>query len=110
MGRFITTTGTASVVIRAVSSNYNAEVNDRILADSSAGAFTITLPINAVLLEGDQVQIIDVGNAFNTNNVTVARNGSFILGAADDLAIDVNGAIVTLLYTGNTYGWVLTSS
>lgn len=110
MGRFITTTGTASAVIREVNSNYNAEVNDRILANSSTAAFTITLPINASVLEGDQLQIIDVGNSFNTNNVTISRNGSLILGAADNLTIDVNGAIITLLYTGNTYGWVLTSS
>lgn len=110
MGRFITTTGTASVTTVEATSNYSAEVNDRILANSASGAFTITLPTNASLLDGDLIQIIDVGGAFSTNNVTVGRNGSLIQGSGADLTLDVNGAIVTLLFTGNTYGWVITSS
>lgn len=110
MGRYITTTGTASPVLREISSNYTAEVNDRMLINSSGGAFTVTLPANASLLQGDQIQLIDVGNSLQTNNVVVARNGSLILGAADDLTLDINGAIVTMLYTGSTYGWVMTST
>ena len=110
MGRFITTTGTASVVTVEASSNYNAAVNDRILCDSSSAGFTVTLPANASLLDGDQIQIIDVGGAFATYNVIFGRNGSLINGAGDDLTLDVNGALVTLLFTGNTYGWVITSS
>lgn len=110
MGRYITTTGTASPVLREVSTNYTAEVNDRMLINSSGGAFTVTLPANASLLQGDQIQLIDVGNSLQTNNVVVARNGSLILGAADDLTLDINGAIVTMLYTGSTYGWVMTST
>ena len=110
MGRFITTTGTASVVTVEANSAYNASVNDRILCDSTSTAFAVTLPANASLLDGDQVQIIDVGGAFNTNNVTIGRNGSLIQGTGADLVLDVGGAIVTLLFTGNTYGWVITSS
>lgn len=110
MGRYITTTGTASPVLREVSTNYTAEVNDRMLINSSGGAFTVTLPANASLLQGDQIQLIDVGNSLQTNNVVVARNGSLILGSADDLTLDINGAIVTMLYTGSTYGWVMTST
>lgn len=110
MGRFLTTTGTANVVTVEATANYSASVNDRVLCDSSGGAFTITLPANASLLDGDQVQIIDVGGAFSTNNVTVGRNGSLIQGAGADLTLDINGALVTLLFTGNTYGWVITSS
>lgn len=110
MGRFITTTGTANVVTVTATTTYSANVNDRVLCDSTTSAFTVTLPANAGLLEGDQVQLIDVGGAFNTNNVTVGRNGSLIQEAGADLVLDVNGAIVTLLFTGNTYGWVITSS
>jgi hypothetical protein len=39
----------------------------------------------------------------------VARNSSLINGAADNLTIDLNGAIVTLIYTGATYGWIVGS-
>ena len=110
MGRYITTTGTAAVVIRSVNANYTAQVNDRILADSSGGVFTITLPLNVNLIEGDTLQIIDVTNSFSASSVTLARNGSLIQGAADDLVVDVSGTVLTLLYTGNTYGWIVTSS
>lgn len=107
MGRYISTTGTAGIVIREVSTTYQAVVNDRILANSSAGAFTITLPLNASLLNNDTIQIIDVGNSASTNNITVARNGSLINGAADNLTIDLSQAIVTLIYTGVTNGWIV---
>jgi len=110
MGRYISTTGTASTVLREISSAYNAEVNDRIIADSTGGAFTITLPANSSLLINDTLQIIDAAGGANSNNITVGRNGSLINGDADDLVIDVNGAIITLLYTGANYGWVITSS
>ena len=107
MGRYISTTGTAGIVIREVTTTYQAVVNDRILANSSAGAFTITLPLNASLLNNDTIQIIDVGSAAGTNNITVSRNGSLINGAADNLTIDLNQAIVTLIYTGVTNGWIV---
>lgn len=110
MGRYITTTGTLAPVLRNVTTTYTAEVNDRILADTSAGAFTITLPANASLVVGDQLQIIDVTSSFSTNNLTLARNSSKILSGTDDLVLDVDGSVITLLYTGATYGWVLTSA
>lgn len=107
MGRYITTTGTAGVTTRNVSGNYSAAVNDRLLVDTSGGAYTITLPANATLLVDDTIQIIDIANNAGTNNITVARNGSEINNAADNLTIDVNGAIVTLIYSGSTYGWII---
>jgi hypothetical protein len=107
MGRYISTTGTAGIVIREVTTTYQAVVNDRILANSSAGAFTITLPLSTSLLSNDTIQIIDVGNSAATNNITVARNGALINGAADNLTIDLNQAIVTLIYTGAGTGWIV---
>ena len=106
MGRYITTTGTAGTVVRTATTTFSATVNDRILATSTAGAFTITLPAVLTLLENDVIQIIDIGGASATNNITVARNGALINGAADDLIIDLNNTVVTLIYTGGTYGWV----
>ncbi len=107
MGRYISTTGTAGVSTKIVSTTHQAAVNERILANSSSGTFTITLPANASLLVNDTIQIIDANSSFQTNNVTVARNSSLIQGAADDLTLDLNGAIVTLIYTGSTYGWIV---
>jgi|TARA_B100001013_G_scaffold80600_2_gene43540 hypothetical protein len=107
MGRYISTTGTAGAVTREVSTTYAALVNDRILADSTGGAFTITLPANAGLLINDTIQIIDATSQTGVNAITVGRNGSLIQGVAEDLTVDLPGAIMTMVYTGATYGWIL---
>lgn len=107
MGRFITETGTASTVVREVSTTYNAVVNDRILADTSSAAFTVTLPATATLLVNDTIQIIDVTGSFATNALTLGRNGSLIQGSAEDLDLDLNGASITIMYSGTTYGWIV---
>ena len=110
MGRYITTTGTSGFTLRTVTTTFSASVNDRILATSAGGAFTITLPATASLLENDMIQIIDVGGVAQTYNITIARNGSLIQGVADDLVLDLNNATITLIYTGATYGWVYTAA
>lgn len=113
MGRYITTTGTAGSTLRNVNSatvtSYQAIVNDRILVSTTSAAVTITLPVNATVLDNDTLQIIDVGGNAGTNNITVIRNGSLIGGLADNLTIDLGGTITTLIYCGPTYGWVVAS-
>lgn len=106
MGRYITTTGTAANVVRTVSSTYSAQVNDRIICTS--GGFTITLPVSTSLLENDTIQIIDATGVFGTSNVTVARNGAKIQNLNEDLTLNVNNACVTLVYSGASYGWLIT--
>lgn len=106
MGRYITTTGTAQNVTRTVGTAYAAQVNDRIIC--STGGFTITLPATATLVENDTIQIIDATGVAGTSNITVARNGSKIQNLSEDLTINVNNACVTLVWTGATYGWLIT--
>jgi hypothetical protein len=111
MGRYISTTPTAGSALRVdVTSNYSAVANDRILADTSGGAFTITLPADTDVIAGDVVQIIDISGTSGTNAITVGRNGSNIQSAAEDLTIDVNNTVVTLTYANATYGWIVTGS
>jgi hypothetical protein len=110
MGRYITTTGTSGAVIVEASGALTARVNDRILADTSGAAFTITLPANASLVKGDTIQIVDVTGSFGTNNCTIARNGSKIQNLTEDLTLNINNAVVTIMYSGANYGWVLLSS
>lgn len=107
MGRYITTIGTAGTTTREISTTFSASVNDRILANTASSGYTVTLPANASLLVSDTIQIIDISNNASSNNLTIGRNGSKINGANEDLTIDVNGAIVSLIYTGTTYGWVV---
>ena len=106
MGRYLTTTGTARVTDRIVSTTFSAAANDRIYC--VAGGFTITLPASP--LDGDTIQVIDVISAFGSSNVTIARNGQLINGAALNLTCDVPGTALTLVYSGVTYGWIITGS
>jgi hypothetical protein len=71
-----------------------------IIADTTGGSFTVTLP--ATPATGAQVSIVDGAN-WSTNNLTVARNGSTIEGLAEDLLLDISGASVHLVYDGTTW-------
>ena len=74
-----------------------------IAADTSGGAFTLTLPLNPS--NGDAVDIFDFSETFDTNPLTIARNGQPIESLNENLVCNVEGAYFTLIYTGATRGW-----
>ena len=87
---------------------YTAVNNDQLLIDTSGGGIsssvTVTLPASPAI--GNEVTFIDSGNNFSSNNLTIARNGSNILGAASNLVVSANGSAFTLVYVNATRGWV----
>jgi hypothetical protein len=89
---------------RAISSVETVQPGAQILADTSGGTLTITLPASPAL--GDEVSFIDSDYTFDTNAFTVGRNGSNIAAAAADLVVNTEGAGFTLVYSGDaTTGW-----
>jgi len=68
-------------------------------ADCSSSAITLTLP--ATPTQGDYIKFI--GDNWETNNLTLARNGSTIEGDAEDLIVDVNDVTIDLIYDGATW-------
>ena len=82
-------------------SNYTASNKDGILANTSGGAFTVTLPASPTT--GMQVFIADAYDSWATNNLTVDRNGSTIEGLAENLICDISGVSVQLVYTDTTW-------
>jgi hypothetical protein len=80
--------------------NVTAADKSGIIADTTGGSFTVTLP--ATPSTGFQVSIVD-GADWSVNNLTVARNGSTIEGAAEDLVLDIGGASVHFVYDGTTW-------
>jgi hypothetical protein len=86
-----------------VSSARTLEAADLIAADTSGGAFTLTLPLNPS--NGDAVDIFDFSETFDTNPLTIARNGSRIESLEENLVCNVEGAYFTLIYTGSARGW-----
>lgn len=83
-----------------ITSARNAINGDGIFADTSGGAFTVTLPASPNA--GDNIAVFDLGDASN-NNITVARNGETIDGLAEDFTIDENHGNVRFIYTGTTW-------
>jgi len=83
--------------------NYTMINGDRLLCDTSSSAFTITLPQTPTI--SNEIEIIDLSGDFDTNNLTVSRNGSNIMGLAQDLICDVADARILLTYTNSTEGW-----
>jgi hypothetical protein len=83
--------------------NYTAANNQGVQTNTTGGAFTVTLPTSPAV--GNIVIVIDALGTWGTNNLTVGRASQNIAGLAEDLVCDINGATVTLVYTGATYGW-----
>ena len=85
--------------------NFNANVGEGYFVNTSAGAIIATLPGSPVL--GDFISFIDYAGTFDTNNLTVARNGKNIQGTAADLTVATERAGFTLVYVDTTQGWLL---
>jgi len=89
-------------------STYTAVNGDQLLINTSGSgigtAVTINLPTSPAI--GNEVTFIDSGNAFASNNLTIGRNSSNILGSASDLVVSANGAAFTLVYVNATRGWI----
>ena len=84
---------------------YTAFAGDKIFANTSGGAFTITLPASPTV--GDEIRFVDVNNTFDTNNLTVGRNSEKIDGTTADLTVATEGAAFALVYSGSSFGWKL---
>jgi collagen type VII alpha len=80
---------------------YTAVNRDLIVANTSSAAFTITLPASPST--GFSVSFADPVGIWESNNLTVSRNGSTIEGSASDLILDVNNVRVDLVYDGTTW-------
>lgn len=83
------------------SANYTLQNNEGVLSNTALGAFTITLPASPSA--GNQVVVADSYGSWDSNNLTIARNGSTIENLADNLICDISGASLQLVYTGNTW-------
>ena len=86
-----------------VTANVTVIPGDQILANTTGGVFTVTLPASPAV--GDEVVIVDARGTFGTNNLTVARNGEPINTGTSDLILSTNGQAITLVYVDATRGW-----
>jgi len=85
-------------------SPYTAVAGAQILANTTTSTITVTLPSAAST--GDEVTITDSYGTFQSNNLTVDRNGLKINGGTSNLTLSNNGQSLTLVYVDATRGWV----
>ena len=76
--------------------------------NTTSGPFTVTLPLSPSA--GDVIGVADYAKTFDTDALTLGRNGSNIAGEATDAVIGTEGIAVTLVYVDVTKGWIVTDS
>jgi len=72
--------------------------------DASIGNITLTLPPSPE--DGDEIGIstIDI-----SNYILLSRNGKKIFGLEEDIELDRVGIGFSIVYSGDTYGWTITT-
>ena len=72
--------------------------------NTTAGTITVNLAAGTA---GDSVAMADYAATWQTNNVTVAANGTEKIGGVDaDVTLSTEGQAVTFVYIDGTQGWV----
>ena len=84
--------------------SFNAVAGNAYPVNTTSGAITVTLPASPTA--GQAVQITDYAGTFNTNNCTIARNGSNINGLAQNSTMTYPRESVALVYIDATQGWI----
>ena len=97
------TGGTAWQTVKT--GNFTASASEGYFVNTTSGAITATLPASRT--QGDEVSFIDYAGTFDTNNLTIGRNGKPIQGDASDLTVATERAGLTLVFVDNTQGWLL---
>ena len=106
--------GLNAITTSGILANYKQEINLEISSNTTlvtgyryfvntSAARTLTLPANPSV--GQDIIIIDATGTAGTNNITVNSNSNKVNGTVQNVTIDVDGAAVSFIYTGETYGW-----
>ncbi len=96
-------TGTVDWDTTAKTASFTAVSGNGYFVNTTSGAITVTLPASPS--SGDIIAIADYANTWQTNNVTVARNGSLINGLANNYIGSTEGISLTFVYVDGTRGW-----
>jgi hypothetical protein len=88
----------------AKTSPFTAVSQKGYFVNTTSGGITVTLPASPSA--GDIVAVKDYANTFDSNALTVGRNGSKIAGLCNDAVFNVEGGSISLVYVDATRGWL----
>ena len=86
-----------------VNTTYTAAAFQTCWCNTSGGGFTVTLPGSPN--KGDTIRFFDVAKTFDSNNLTIGRNGKPIMGDSSDMTVNTEGAAFDLVFYDNSSGW-----
>jgi len=81
--------------------DFNAVSGRRYGVDTSSNIVIATLP--ATPASGDAIFFADGGGNYDTNKLTLARNGNTIMGSATDMDVTTNNQSFGVFYNGTTW-------
>lgn len=97
-------TGTVDWCTTAKTAPFTAVSGNGYFVNTTSGAVTVTLPASPSA--GDIVSIKDYANTFDTNNLTLCRNGSKISGGCVNALVSTEGQSISMVYVDATRGWL----
>lgn len=86
--------------VQTISSNTTAVKNT--LYVLTAHSIHLTLPASPA-----NTDLVAVTNMSNSINCVISRNNEKIMGLAENMNVDSVGASFTMVFSGNSYGWIV---
>jgi hypothetical protein len=86
-----------------ISTSTNVTAGGNYFVNTNGGGVTATLPASPDL--GAKITFFDVAKTFDSNALTVSRNGKLIQGDSANLTVNTEGAAFSLVFSGDSYGW-----
>jgi hypothetical protein len=83
--------------------DFTAVSGEGYFINTTSGPVTMTLPSSPSA--GAIVALKDYANTFDTNNLTIGRNGQPLSGDTSDAVVSTEGQSLTLVYGDATKGW-----
>jgi len=102
-----TATGFASIAWQSTivtGTTLSAVAGNGYWINTTSNVCTITLPSSASV--GDELIFSDFTRTWQTNAVTINRNGHKYQGGTDDPVYDTEGQTVHIVYSGTAEGWI----
>ena len=101
-------TGAVSWNTTVKTGDFTAVAGEGYFVNTTSGAVNVTLPAGSA---GSVIGIKDYAGTFDTNAVTLTRNGSDKIGGkAVNATLETEGIAITLVFIDSTQGWLVTDS